>query len=204
MQRNAIASARDPHRARSPSDRIPHRRHAMKLLGRSQLVAFAAVTIMAVGVGAALANTQHHNPPGQGGKHGSHGVCSPAQVARNKATVVAYYTTAFNDKKPEEAVAKYGGPVYIQHNPLAADGFQAFIDFVKAYTGANPQLHVDIKRVIGECDLVVTHSHITTSPSDRGQAVADIFRLNRKGKVVEHWDVIQPVPETSANDNTMF
>jgi predicted SnoaL-like aldol condensation-catalyzing enzyme len=118
--------------------------------------------------------------------------------------VVAYYTTAFNDKKPEEAVAKYGGPVYIQHNPLAADGFQAFIDFVKAYTGANPQLHVDIKRVIGECDLVVTHSHITTSPSDRGQAVADIFRLNRKGKVVEHWDVIQPVPETSANDNTMF
>ena len=176
----------------------------MKLLGRSQLVAFAAVTIMAVGVGAALANTQHHNPPRHGDKHGSHGACSPAQVARNKATVVAYYTTAFNDKKPEEAVAKYGGPVYIQHNPLAADGFQAFIDFVKAYTGANPQLHVDIKRVIGECNMVVTHSHITTSPSDRGQAVADIFRLNRRGKVVEHWDVIQPVPETSANDNTMF
>ena len=132
----------------------------MKLLGRSQLVAFAAVTIMAVGVGAALANTQNHNPPNHRGKHGSHGACSPAQVQRNKATVVAYYTTAFNDKKPEEAVAKYGGPVYIQHNPLAADGFQAFIDFVKAYTGANPQLHVDIKRVIGECDLVVTHSHI--------------------------------------------
>jgi predicted SnoaL-like aldol condensation-catalyzing enzyme len=58
--------------------------------------------------------------------------------------------------------------------------------------------------VIGECDLVVTHSHITTSPSDRGQAVADIFRLNRRGKVIERWDVIQPVPETSANDNTMF
>jgi len=95
----------------------------MKLLGRSQLVAYAAVTIMAVGVGAALADTQHHNPPRQGGKHGFHGPCSPAQVARNKATVVAYYTTAFNQKKPEEAVAKYGGPVYIQHNPQAADGF---------------------------------------------------------------------------------
>ena len=176
----------------------------MKLLGRSQLVALAAVTIMALGVGAALANTQNHNPPGHRGKHGPHGACSPAQEQRNKATVVAYYTTAFNDKKPEEAVAKYGGPVYIQHNPLAADGFQAFIDFVKAYTGANPQLHVDIKRVIGECDMVVTHSHITTSPTDRGQAVADIFRLNRQGKVVEHWDVIQDVPATSANDNTMF
>lgn len=176
----------------------------MKLLGRSQLVAFAAVTIMAVGVGAALADTRHHNPPRQGGEHGFHGACSPAQVARNKATVVAYYTTAFNDKKPEEAVAKYGGPVYIQHNPQAADGFDAFIAFVKFYTGQFPQLHVDIKRVIGECNMVVTHSHITTSPTDRGQAVADFFRLNRQGKVVEHWDVIQDVPATSANDNTMF
>jgi predicted SnoaL-like aldol condensation-catalyzing enzyme len=176
----------------------------MKPLGRSQLVAFAAVTIMAVGVGAALADTQHHQPPRQEGKHGSHGACSPAQVQRNKATVVAYYTTAFNDKKPEEAVAKYGGPVYIQHNPQAADGFEAFIGFVKAFTTQFPQLHVDIKRVIGECNMVVTHSHITTSPTDRGQAVADFFRLNRQGKVVEHWDVIQDVPATSANDNTMF
>jgi predicted SnoaL-like aldol condensation-catalyzing enzyme len=176
----------------------------MKLLGRSQLVAFAAVTIMAVGVGAALANTQHHNPPRQGGEHGSHGACSPAQVQRNKATVVAYYTTAFNDKKPEEAVAKYGGPVYIQHNPQAGDGFPAFIAFVKSFTTQFPQLHVDIKRVIGECNLVVTHSHITTSPQDLGQAVADIFRLNGKGKIVEHWDVIQAVPATSANNNTMF
>jgi predicted SnoaL-like aldol condensation-catalyzing enzyme len=176
----------------------------MKLLGRSHLVAFAATTIMAVGVGAALADSQHHQPPSHGEKHGSHRACSPAQVKRNKATVVAYYTTAFNDKKPEEAVARYGGPVYIQHNPQAADGFDAFIAFVKSFTAQFPQLHVDIKRVIGECNLVVTHSHITTSPTDRGQAVADFFRLNRKGKVVEHWDVIQPVPKTSANDNTMF
>ena len=176
----------------------------MKLLGRSQLVAFAAVTIMAVGVGAALADTQHRQPPHDGAEHGFARTCSPAQVQRNKATVVAYYTIAFNDKKPEEAVAKYGGPVYIQHNPQAADGFDAFIAFVKSYTGQFPQLHVDIKRVIGECNMVVTHSHITTSPTDRGQAVADIFRLNRQGKVVEHWDVIQDVPATSANDNTMF
>ena len=64
---------------------------------------------------------------------------------------------------------KFGGPVYIQHNPLAADGLQAFIDFVNAFTGANPQLHVDIKRVIAECDLVVTHSHITKTPPDLGR-----------------------------------
>jgi predicted SnoaL-like aldol condensation-catalyzing enzyme len=180
----------------------------MKLLSRSHLVAVAVTAIMAVGVGAALANTQGHRPPGgkhgSHGNHGAHGQCSRAQVERNKANVVAYYTTAFNDQKPELAVAKYGGPVYIQHNPQAADGFDAFIAFVHTFTQQFPQLHVDIKRVIGECNMVVTHSHLTLSPDDRGSAVADIFRLNRQGKVVEHWDVIQAVPETSANDNTMF
>jgi len=173
----------------------------MKLLSRSHLVAVAATAIMAVGVGGALANTQGHRPPHAGGMHGQ---CSRAQVERNKATVVAYYTTAFNDKNPELAVAKYGGPEYIQHNPQAADGFDAFIAFVNSFTAQFPQLHVDIKRVICECNMVVTHSHITTSPDDRGSAVADIFRLNRQGKVVEHWDVLQPVPATSANNNTMF
>ncbi len=173
----------------------------MKLLSRLHLTAVAAVVIMAVGVGVAVAGTQHHQP----GKRGDRGACAHGQqLERNKATVVAYYTTAFNDQKPEEAVAKYGGPVYIQHNPQAADGFQAFIDFVHFFTTQNPQLHVDIKRVIAECDLVVTHSHLTLNPNDRGSAVADIFRLNREGKVVEHWDVIQAIPETSANDNTMF
>lgn len=176
----------------------------MKLLSRFHLAAIAAVVIMAVGVGVAVAGTQGHDST-RTARHGKHGECPDGrQLERNKANVVAYYTTAFNDKKPEEAVAKYGGPVYIQHNPQAADGFQAFIDFVKFFTTQNPQLHVDIKRVIAECDLVVTHSHLTLNPSDRGSAVADIFRLNRKGKVVEHWDVIQPVPATSANDNTMF
>jgi predicted SnoaL-like aldol condensation-catalyzing enzyme len=174
----------------------------MKLLSRFRAIALVAVAICALTVGVAVANTGHHGTAGRGHRHGAcaHG----AQLQRNKANGVAYYTTAFNDKKPEEAVAKYGGPEYIQHNPQAADGFQAFIDFVKGFTAQYPQLHVDIKRVIAECDLVVTHSHLTLSPTDRGSAVADIFRLDRDGKIVEHWDVIQAVPETSANDNTMF
>jgi predicted SnoaL-like aldol condensation-catalyzing enzyme len=179
----------------------------VKLLSRVHLIALAAVVIMVVGVGVAVAGTQGHDPArdGRHGGPGHHGRCPHGrQLQRNKATVVAYYTTAFNDKKPEEAVARYGGPVYIQHNPQAADGFQAFIDFVKFFTTQNPQLHVDIKRVIAECDLVVTHSHLTLNPTDRGSAVADIFRLNREGKIVEHWDVIQAIPETSANNNTMF
>jgi predicted SnoaL-like aldol condensation-catalyzing enzyme len=121
----------------------------------------------------------------------------------NKQTVLAYYNLAFNDKQPEEAVARYVGDKYIQHNPQAPDGPEAFIEFVRGFAGQFPELSVEIKRAIAEGDLVVTHSLLKTAPDDRGTAAADIFRLE-DGKVVEHWDVLQPVPETAANDNTMF
>ena len=126
-----------------------------------------------------------------------------ADLEENKQTVRAFYDLAFNQKEPEEAVARYVGSTYIQHNPMAGDGPQPFIEFVRAYTGQFPERRVDIKRVIAEGDLVVTHSLLKTSPEDRGTAAADIFRLE-DGKVVEHWDVLQAVPETAANDNTMF
>src|SRR5688572_23604673 len=122
---------------------------------------------------------------------------------QNKETVTSFYKTAFNDHKPAEAVEKYVGGSYKQHNPMVADGSLAFIDFVKAFSAKNPGLHVDIKRVIAEGDLVVTHVNIKTSKQDRGLAAIDIFRLEN-GKIVEHWDVVQPVPETSANTNTVF
>jgi predicted SnoaL-like aldol condensation-catalyzing enzyme len=121
----------------------------------------------------------------------------------NTDTVRAYYELAFNEGKPEEAVAKYQGDRYIQHNPQAADGPEAFIGFVNWYRGEHPELHVDIKRTVAEGDLVMTHGLITTSQEDRGTAAADIFRLE-DGKIVEHWDVLQPVPEKAENDNTMF
>ena len=124
-------------------------------------------------------------------------------IEENKQTVVAYYELAFNDKQPDEAVARYGGSEYIQHNPQAPDGFDAFIEFVKGFTGQFPELHVDIKTVVAEGDLVVTHGLIKTSPDDPGTVAADIFRLE-DGKIVEHWDVLQPFPETSANDHPMF
>lgn len=85
---------------------------------------------------------------------------------------------------------------------MAGDG-PPFIEFVKGFVGQFRDLSVDIKRLIAEGDLVVTHSLIKTSPKDRGTAAADIFRLE-DDKVVEHWDVLQQVPETAANDNTMF
>lgn len=124
-------------------------------------------------------------------------------LEQNKETVRAFYELAFNAKKPEEAVARYVDSTYTQHNPMAGDGPQPFIEFVNSFVAQFPDLSVDIKRVIAEGDLVVTHSLLKTSPEDRGTAAADIFRLEG-GKVVEHWDVLQPVPETAANDNTMF
>jgi predicted SnoaL-like aldol condensation-catalyzing enzyme len=126
-----------------------------------------------------------------------------ADLDENKRVVKAYYEQAFNDGDPEGAVERYVGDRYVQHNPQAADGAEAFIGFVRWYRGQFPQLHLDIKRMIAEDDLVVTHSHITTSPDDRGTAVVDIFRVEN-GKVVEHWDVVQPIPEEAANSNTMF
>ena len=95
------------------------------------------------------------------------------------------------------------GSKFIQHNPLAADGKEAFVAFVTWWTAQVPQLKFDFKRVFGENDLVLVHHKRTLSPTDRGSAVMDIFRFEN-GKIVEHWDVIQDIPETPANDNTMF
>ena len=95
------------------------------------------------------------------------------------------------------------GPRYVQHNPQAADGPDAFIEFVTGFTAQFPELTVDVRRTVAEGDLVVTHSLLRTALGDRGTAAADIFRLE-DGKIVEHWDVLQPVPESAANDNTMF
>jgi predicted SnoaL-like aldol condensation-catalyzing enzyme len=100
-------------------------------------------------------------------------------------------------------VKRYAGSYYRQHNPNAGDGTEPFIGFVKWITGANPQLRVDFKRFIAEDDLVVVHSHNVPVPGTKGRAVIDIFRLE-DGKIVEHWDVVQEVPETAKNANTMF
>jgi predicted SnoaL-like aldol condensation-catalyzing enzyme len=125
-----------------------------------------------------------------------------ADLERNKQVVVDYYQTAF-DGEPEKAVELYVGDRYVQHNPMAANGTEAFIGFVKWLRGENPELKLDIKRVLAEGDLVVTHSHLTLKPGEPGQALADFFRVE-DGKVVEHWDVIQEIPDTSANSNSMF
>jgi predicted SnoaL-like aldol condensation-catalyzing enzyme len=124
-----------------------------------------------------------------------------ADPERNKRNVRAYYELAFNEHQPREAVERYLGDEYIQHNPQAPDGPEAFIGFVEAF----PQARIEIKRVLADGDLVVTHGLIRFSDEDeRGTVAADFFRLTDDGKIVEHWDVLQPFPEESANDHPMF
>lgn len=125
------------------------------------------------------------------------------ELEGNKRIVQEYYDLAFNQRKPEEAVAKYQGPYYRQHNPGAADGAEPFIGFVRWFEKTYPTFRLELKRIIAEGDLVVTHSHLILEPGDRGSAVVDIFRLEN-GKIVEHWDVVQEIPEKPANNNTMF
>jgi predicted SnoaL-like aldol condensation-catalyzing enzyme len=126
-----------------------------------------------------------------------------ADLEHNKQMVIAFYMRAFTDHAPADAVAKYVGPEYIQHNPDTPTGAEAFVESTSGFIAKFPQVSVEIKRVIAEGDLVVAHNLVRLSPEDRGMAGVDIFRL-RDGKIVEHWDVRQPVPEAAANDNTMF
>jgi predicted SnoaL-like aldol condensation-catalyzing enzyme len=125
------------------------------------------------------------------------------QLEANKKTVREWHELAINQCKPEEAVAKYLGPYYRQHNPGAGDGPEPFIATVKRIAQNFPDFRMESKRIIAEGDYVVLHSHLVLKPGDRGMAVVDIFRLEN-GKIVEHWDVVQEVPEPSANNNTMF
>jgi predicted SnoaL-like aldol condensation-catalyzing enzyme len=126
-----------------------------------------------------------------------------SQLEKNKEIAVGFLTMIFNDHKVAEAFEKYSVPDYIQHNPYAATGAQAAIDFLGPYLEQNPEASTDIKRVIAEGDLVAIHNNPKANPNDRGRAVVDIFRIEN-GRAVEHWDVVQDIPEKSANDNTMF
>jgi predicted SnoaL-like aldol condensation-catalyzing enzyme len=125
-----------------------------------------------------------------------------AQQEANKKTVVDFYEAGINQKDFAKA-SQYFGDHYTQHNPNAPDGPEGFHRFVDLLRAKYPNAHSEIKQVFADGDYVILHVHAVREPGTRGDAIIDIFKLD-KGKIVEHWDVIQPIPEQSNNNNTMF
>ncbi len=120
----------------------------------------------------------------------------------NKQNAINFYRTAYLGD-PAQAVAAYVGDQYIQHNPLVADGKQAFIDYFTEMHARFPDKQIQFVRAIGEGDLVALHTHQTWPGNDQ-YVTMDFFRFDAAGKIVEHWDAIQQVPETTLNGNTMY
>ncbi|MBT0725931.1 nuclear transport factor 2 family protein [Rosenbergiella australiborealis] len=125
-----------------------------------------------------------------------------SQSEANRQLVVTFYNQFFN-RHDTDAAAKVVAEGYRQHNPQVSDGKKPFVSYFKGYFQQHPQSHAQIIRSAVDGDLVWLHIHSTESPQDRGQAIVDIFRVDH-GKIVEHWDVIQAIPENAANGNSMF
>lgn len=135
------------------------------------------------------------------------GLAAPAVLAgspkeeANKKLVTEFYERVLN-QKDVDAIDKYVGP-YRQHNPQAGDGAEGLKGYIGYLKKNAPQFRADIKRVFAEGDYVILHVHAVPAPGARGMAIVDIFKV-ANGKLVEHWDVIQDIPEKAANDNGMF
>jgi predicted SnoaL-like aldol condensation-catalyzing enzyme len=154
----------------------------MHLIVRPVAMIAASILMLSLGNGAALA--------------------ASAQEEANRAAVLAFYEKGLNQKDADAALA-YVGNRYVQHNPNAPDGPDGFRKFIGFLREKFPSSHSEIKRSFVDGDFVILHVHSVREPGSRGRAIVDIFKLEN-GKIVEHWDVVQDIPENPANNNTMF
>ena len=125
-----------------------------------------------------------------------------SDLEANKRTVVEFFDLAFNQKRVDEAIERCIGPTYTQHNPEIADGRDGLAAFVRGLNAQFPEFAIAVKRTMADGDLVAAHVYATRAPGDRGVVSMDMFRLEN-GRLVEHWDVVQDVPEIAANTNGM-
>lgn len=123
-------------------------------------------------------------------------------LAVNKQNAIEFYRMAY-EGQPAEAVALYVGAEYIQHNPLVGNGTKPFIRYFERMATEYPNKSIEFVRAIAEGDLVALHTH-QTWPGNEEYVTMDFFRFDENGKIVEHWDAMQQIPETTANGNTMY
>ena len=154
----------------------------MHLIARSAAMAAVSVLTLCLAGGTAFAGS--------------------AQEEANRNAVLAFYEKGLNQKDVDAALA-YVGDRYVQHNPNAADGPEGFRKFIGFLREKFPNSHSEIKRSFVDGDYVILHVNAVREPGTKGNAIVDIFKLEN-GKIVEHWDVVQPIPENPANNNTMF
>ncbi|MCF6240525.1 MAG: nuclear transport factor 2 family protein [Bacteroidales bacterium] len=123
-------------------------------------------------------------------------------LEQNKLNAIAFYKMAY-EGNPKKATELYVGDQYIQHNPMVGDGIDGFVRYFERMAKEYPNKTIEFVRAVAEGDMVALHTHQKWPDNDE-YATMDFFRFDSSGKIVEHWDTVQKVPDVSANDNTMF
>jgi len=123
-------------------------------------------------------------------------------IESNKQNAIEFYRTAYLGD-PAKAVEMYVGAEYTQHNPLVGDGKQAFIDYFTEMANQYPDKEIEFVRAVAQGDLVALHTH-QTWPGEEEYVTMDFFSFDTDGKIVEHWDALQKVPDETKNGNPMY